>query len=119
MPIEIFMEIIRTMLSSERKEYQTKFNNEYFCEIKISLNKKYKEEITENVNIYGHNFYKKLKKLIERIYIIHQKMIEIYGNKLLLNEKLKIFFKLFFKKASSSYLRLEHCQEIIEEFLLN
>ena len=46
-------------------------------------------------------------------------MIEIYGNKLLLNEKLKIFFKLFFKKASSSYLRLEHCQEIIEEFLLN
>ena len=43
MPIEIFMEIIRTMLSSERKEYQTKFNNEYFCEIKIYLNKKYKE----------------------------------------------------------------------------
>lgn len=110
------MEIIHFVISNE---HQDKFSNEIFLEIKKNLIDKFPEELNVNSYKYGPNFYKKLRTLVLRVFLTKKKMIEFFHRNSLIDEKLKLFFKIFFKKAVSSYLRLDDCQQLIEEFVIN
>jgi hypothetical protein len=43
-------------------------------------------------------------------------MEKICGENINLFDKIKNLFKIFLKKSPSSYLRLEHCQQLFDEY---
>ena len=93
-------------------------NNEIFlkklpCDLIIQkIEKFFPDEILFNRREYGDNFLKKLKQLIKLINLLNNEIINSGYKNVIFENKIILLYKIFLKKSSSSYLRLEHCQEL-------
>ena len=78
------------------------------------MKKKFPNEILFHIKEYGNNFLKKLKQLIKLINYLKNQIINSTSENIIFDQKMELLYKYFLKKSSSSYLRLEHCQELYE-----
>ena len=92
------------------------YNISSYNQIIQIIKNKYPNEYSVNIDKYGKNFLKKLKQLINLINKSKNQMEKICGENINLFDKIKNLFKIFLKKSPSSYLRLEHCQQLFDEY---
>ena len=93
--------------------YLIKIPCDLFEQIIQKIKKKFPNEILFHIKEYGYNFLKKLKQLIKLINLLKNQIKSKNENQVLEN-KMIVLYKFFLKKSSSSYLRLEHCQELFD-----
>jgi hypothetical protein len=106
------MEISKVILNNEI--FLKKLPCDLFNQIIQKMEKKFPDEIQFNIREYGNNFLKKLKQLIKMINLLNNEIINSAYDNIIFENKIILLYKIFLKKSSSSYLRLEHCQELYD-----
>ena len=111
-PFQIFIEISNAILNNEicLKTFPYDLSNKTIQKIE----QKFPNEIHIHIKEYGNNFLKKLKQLIKMINLLNNEIINSAYDNIIFENKIILLYKIFLKKSSSSYLRLEHCQELYD-----
>ena len=104
------MEITKVILNNEI--FLKKLPCDLFNQIIQKNEKNFPDEILFNIREYENNFLKKLKQLIKLINLLNNEIINSGYKNVIFENKIILLYKIFLKKSSSSYLRLEHCQEL-------
>ena len=106
------MEITKVILNNEI--FLKKLPCDLFNQIIQKNEKNFPDEILFNIREYENNFLKKLKQLIKLINLLNNEIINSGYKNVIFENKIILLYKIFLKKSSSSYLRLEHSQELYD-----